>query len=219
MGTDPEEKDEWCYLVKTDPHPGIESRTICVPEDSEEVCVQEVCFSPGQMELIKGAAPELLDKPSFRFEVGARVCCRVRHKADMLENWQVGSVESVHPKLTGPLDWGDEDIQGVFPASVAYRVKLDGGGLVFCSADNHTLIRREGLEPQTRVKGVSKRMENRKELSGELVRFDHMTERKKRLDNPSSDVKNSVVELADEVKKVNSVVELTDEVKKALFIE
>ena len=42
MGTDPEEADEWCYLVKTDPHPGLESRTISVPEDSMEATISSI---------------------------------------------------------------------------------------------------------------------------------------------------------------------------------
>lgn len=216
VGTDPEEKDDWCYLVKTDPHPGFESRTISVPDDSEHVCVQEVCFAANSrdMTFTKGAAPEVSDKKPLRFEVGARVVCRVRHKADGLENWKAGEVQVVNQKLPEPLDWGDEeeDIKGIFPASVAYSVKLDGGGLVLCHADNYTLIRREGLEPQTLVKGVSKRMEERKDSSGKLVRFDHMTERHRVLDNPESDKEETVV-------KKETVVQLTDEQKMALFIE
>jgi len=100
---------------------------------------------------------------------------------------------------------------GTYPSKVAYRVKLDQGGVVFCHADNHTLIRREGLGPQTRVKGVSKRMEDRKTPDGALVRFDHVTERQKRLDRPNCDNPSS--------NKAKTSVQLTPEQKKALFLE
>eukprot|EP00747_Dinoflagellata_sp_TGD_P204121 gnl/TRDRNA2_/TRDRNA2_77780_c0_seq1.p1 gnl/TRDRNA2_/TRDRNA2_77780_c0~~gnl/TRDRNA2_/TRDRNA2_77780_c0_seq1.p1 ORF type:complete len:446 (+),score=76.50 gnl/TRDRNA2_/TRDRNA2_77780_c0_seq1:51-1388(+) len=218
VGRDPEKKEGWCYLVKTDPHSGLESRTISVPSDSEKVCVQEVCFGLDQMHHTKGAAPELPDhtaNKSFRFELGQRVTCLVRHQADLLENWQAGVVDAVNPMLPGPGEWGEGDIdgelatsivfRGFFPASVPYRVQLDRGDFVFCHADNHTLIRREGLEPQTRVKGISNRMEDRKDASGLMVRFDHVTERQKCLDNSDS-LANIGVD------------ELTEAQKKALFI-
>eukprot|EP00928_Gymnodinium_smaydae_P045736 TRINITY_DN3044_c0_g1_i1.p1 TRINITY_DN3044_c0_g1~~TRINITY_DN3044_c0_g1_i1.p1 ORF type:complete len:364 (-),score=38.79 TRINITY_DN3044_c0_g1_i1:230-1288(-) len=214
VGTDPDESDEWCYLVKTDPHPGLEQRTISVPEDSEYVCVQEVCFGPGSMIFTKGAAPEVAEKPSSRFKAGDRVSCRIRSKSDKLENWRPGTVETVNYELPEPHEWGEADeedendvgISGTFPAVVAYRVKLDNGHFVHCHADNYTLIRREGLAPQTRVKGVSKRMEDRQDASGKRYRFDHMTEKKKDLDVPEPEVKSSILEL-------------TDEEKKALFID
>jgi hypothetical protein len=212
VGTHPEETDDWCYLVKTDPHPGIESRTITVPEDIDEVCIQEVCFSPTEMHLIKGAAKEISEGVALRFEVGERVSCRVRCKSDALENWQSGEVVSLNVELPLPLEWGDDEfddeMKGVYPTSIPYLVKLDSGGSVLCHADNYTLIRREGFEPQTRVKGVSKRMEDRREAPGALVRFDHVTERRKVLEVPAS-----------EEKKIGSVIQFTDEQKKALFIE
>lgn len=212
VGTDPEQMDEWCYLVKTDPHPGIESRTITVPVDSDHVCVQEVCFSLKEMRFVKGAAPEFSGNEYLRFAVGDRVSCRVRHNGDYLENWQRGKVQSVKVDLPVPLEWGDskldDELKGMYPSSVAYLVNLDCGGCVLCHADNYTLIRCEGLESQDRVKGVSKRMEDRREANGDLVRFDHMTERKKVLESGAS-----------EENRISSVNELTDEQKKALFIE
>jgi len=220
VGVDPDCKDEWVYLVKLDPHPSLEGRTICVPEDSEHVCFQEVCFSPQLLELSKGAAPELpkkTGKTPLRFAEGDRVVCRVRHGADKLENWCAGEVEAENPALPGPLEWGDEDdAMGTFPPSVAYRVKLDRGGSVLCHADNYTLIRREGLEPQTRVAGVSKRLEDRKGSDGTLVRFDHVTERQKPLDRTSAKAVTAVVQPTEEPK---TAVQLTAEQKKALFLE
>jgi len=210
VGSDPDYNDDWCYLVKLEPHPGLEGRTICVPQDTENVCFQEVCFSPQQMDLIKGAAPELPktgSKLALRFAQGDRVTCRVRHGADFLENWCSGEVDAEYPPLPEPLQWGEEaGAAEAYPSSVAYRVKLDQGGVVYCHADNYTLIRREGLEPQTRVKGVSKRMEDRKNPDGALVRFDHMTERDKRLNLPSSDT-------------AGAAADLTLEQRKALFLE
>jgi len=215
VGIDLDLKDDWCYLVKLDHHPGTEGRTISVPQDSDRVCVQEVCFFPPQMDLIKGAAPELAKttgKSTLRFASGDRISCRVRNGTDKLENWLSGKVDVEYPELPGPHQWGDEDeVMGTYPSKVAYRVKLDQGGVVFCHADNHTLIRREGLGPQTRVKGVSKRMEDRKTPDGALVRFDHVTERQKRLDRPNCDNPSS--------NKAKTSVQLTPEQKKALFLE
>merc|ERR1712187_60504 len=62
VGADVDNEEDWAYLVKTDPHPGMKSDTISVPEDSEEICVQEVCFSAASMMQIKGAAPEVASK-------------------------------------------------------------------------------------------------------------------------------------------------------------
>lgn len=230
MGVDADCKDEWVYLVKLDTHPGLEGRTICVPEDSEDVCFQEVCFGQQLLELTKGAAPELPKKTGkmpLRFTKGDRVVCRVRHGADKLENWVAGEVDAEYPALPEPLEWGDEDIDdvtGTYPPSVAYRVKLDRGGFVLCHADNYTLIRRVGLEPQTRVSGVSKRLEDRKGPDGALVRFDHVTERQKPLDRTSSKAVTAVVEPtkepeAEEPKKAVQAVQLTAEQRKALFLE
>lgn len=218
VGVDPDEKDDWCYLVKLDNHPGMEGRTISVPQDSDRVCVQEVCFLPPQMELVKGAAPELpksTGKSTLRFAQGDRVSCRVRNGQDKLENWCSGTVEAEYPELPGPHEWGDDDeVMGSFPSKVAYRVKLDKGGIAYCHLDNYTLIRKEGLEPQERVKGISKRMEDRKTSDGALVRFDHVTERQKRLDRPKANDDDN-----DKKPKAKAPVELTPEQKKALFLE
>jgi len=231
VGVDPHCKDEWVYLVKLDSHPGLEGRTICVPEDTEYVCFQEVCFGEQLPELTKGAAPELPKKAGkmpLRFAQGDRVVCRVRHGPDKLENWRAGEVDAEYPPLPEPLEWGDEDddAEGSFPASVAYRVKLDGGGVVICHADNYTLIRREGLEPQTRVRGVSKRLEDRKNSDGVLIRFDHVTERHKQLECTSSKTDAVVVQPAEEQKAKETkaevpkkAIELTAEQRKALFLE
>jgi len=224
VGTDPDMKDDWCYVVKLDNRPGLVGRTISVPHDSDHVCVQEVCFLPPQMEQVKGAAPEIPEtsaKSTLRFASGDRVSVRVRNGADKLENWLPGKVDAEYPELPGPHTWGDEDeVMGSFPIKVAYRVKLDRGGVVFCHLDNYTLIRREGLEPQTRVKGISKRMEERKTPDGALVRFDHGTERQKRLDRPNSnDSSPNKAEQQTKNKTAKAPIELTPEQRKALFLE
>merc|ERR1711879_968778 len=142
------------------------------------------------MEQIKGAATELpsdMSKQKLRFKAGGRVTCRVRSGGDGLETWCVGVVAALNAPLPGPLEWGDEDLSGTYPSTVAYRVKMDNGTEVFCHADNYTLIRREGLEPQERVKGVSERMEERLCPDGSRVRFDHLSERQRRIEPPSSD--------------------------------
>jgi len=118
------------------------------------------------------------------------------------------------------LKWGDEDegIEGVFPPSVAYKVKLDEGGDVFCHVDNYTLIRQEGLEPQTRVKGVSKRIEERKKPDGTLVRYDHLTGQERRMEADS----DSDTERPSKVQRVgepSSVGELTEAQRKALCLD
>eukprot|EP00746_Dinoflagellata_sp_MGD_P138166 gnl/MRDRNA2_/MRDRNA2_71876_c0_seq1.p1 gnl/MRDRNA2_/MRDRNA2_71876_c0~~gnl/MRDRNA2_/MRDRNA2_71876_c0_seq1.p1 ORF type:complete len:312 (-),score=74.31 gnl/MRDRNA2_/MRDRNA2_71876_c0_seq1:52-987(-) len=218
VGTDKEEKDDWCYLVKTDPHGAdMESRTITVPSDTETVCFQEVCFSPDYMEQMKGAAPELPKSASTRrFKVGDRVTCRVRPDADLLEKWCSGTIDVVDAPLPPPLQWGDEDMSGDYPPSVAYKVKLDNGSFVFCHADNYTLIRKEGLESQTRVKGVSKRLEDRRKPDGSLVRYDHLTGRERRIENEEGDSDN---EPPSKVRKVESANELTEEQRKALCLD
>jgi len=222
VGVNPDCKNEWVYLVKLDPHPSLEGRTICVPEDSEDVCFQEVCFGAQQLELTKGAAPELpkkTGKASLRFAQGDRVVCRVRHGLDKLENWRAGEVDVEYPSLPGPLEWGEEgDAMGTYPSSVAYRVKLDQGGFVLCHADNYTLIRREGLEPQTRVKGISKRLEDRKASDGALVRFDHVTERQKPLDCTSSKAVTVAVQ-EPKAEEPKTAEQLTAEQKTILFLE
>merc|ERR1712176_835771 len=118
-----------------------------------------------------------------------RVTCRVGNDDDGLEAWCLGVVVSVNAPLPAAQTCCDHDHQ--FSSSVAYRVKLDNGSEVLCHADNYTLIRRAGLEPQDRVKGVSKRIEDRLCQDGSRVRFDHMTERQKRLEPPSSDAVES----------------------------
>merc|ERR1719335_80623 len=73
------------------------------------------------------------------------------------------------------------EVSGKFPGFVPYKIDLTSGGWVYCHRDNHTLIRRQGMEPLTRVRGISKRLEVRKGQDGSKEKIDHMTERRKRL--------------------------------------
>eukprot|EP00418_Pyrodinium_bahamense_P017378 CAMPEP_0179124252 /NCGR_PEP_ID=MMETSP0796-20121207/58710_1 /TAXON_ID=73915 /ORGANISM="Pyrodinium bahamense, Strain pbaha01" /LENGTH=348 /DNA_ID=CAMNT_0020822909 /DNA_START=45 /DNA_END=1091 /DNA_ORIENTATION=- len=186
-----DEGDLLPYLVKTDPLPGLPSRTISVPGDRDEICTQEVCFNPKmQLHLVKAAALLVpsTGRPKLRFGIGAKVTCRIVNAADGLEQWVSGTVSEAWPKLPGELKWQIEDVSGDFPDVVPYKVDLSTGSWVYCHRDHHTLIRREGMEPQTRVKGISKRMELRRTKDGEREQVDHQTERRKRaLDSESED--------------------------------
>jgi len=180
----PEEKTLLPYLVKTDPLPGLPSRTISVPSDRDDVCVQEVCFDPKtQLELVQAAAQAVKEsaRPKLRFAVGDRVVVRVRNSAeDALEQWLPGAVCSTWPQLGGERKWELGDVAGEFPDAVPYQVDLGSAGLVYCHRDHFTLIRREGMQPQTRVKGISKRMEVVTAADGSREQVDHQTERRKR---------------------------------------
>jgi len=183
----PEEDELLPYLVKTDPVPGLPSKSISVPFDTEQICVQEVCFdASSQLQLIKAAAALVSEskKPKLRFTVGDPVVCRIRNDPkDGLEQWVPGAIEKVWPKLPGENGgtWHIGGASGKFPDMVPYRIELASGGCIYCHRDDHTLIRRQGMEPMTRVKGISKRMEVRKCGDGVEERIDHVTERRKRL--------------------------------------
>lgn len=181
----PDEGDLLPYLVKTDAVPGLPSRTISVPSDHDGCCVQEVCFDPAsQMDLIKAGAALLpaSSKPKLRFAAGDKIVCRIRNNPkDGKEQWVPGEITMLWPKLPGDLSWELGPASGKFPDSVPYRIDLGSGKWLLCHRDDHTLIRREGLEPQTRVRGISKRMELRKNKDGSKERIDHVTERRKRL--------------------------------------
>mmetsp|Transcript_41416 Transcript_41416/g.81869 ORF Transcript_41416/g.81869 Transcript_41416/m.81869 type:complete len:352 (+) Transcript_41416:70-1125(+) len=173
------------YLVKTDPLPGLPGRTISVPSDTDEICVQEVCFdAQSELHLVKAAATLLTGstRPKLRFAVGDKIACRLKsNPKDGLERWVSGTVSSVWPELPGPLRWDMGDVAGEYPKVVAYKVDLETGGSLYCHRDHHTLIRREGMQPQMRVKGISKRMEVRVAKDGSKESVDHQTERRKRI--------------------------------------
>lgn len=187
----PNDSDLLPYLVKTDALPGLPSSTISVPEDgNDDICVQEVCFDPAtQLHLIKAAAPLVPEvRPKLRFAAGDKVRCRVRNSPnDGLEQWQPGEVKAIWPELPGDRIWDMDEISGEYADVVAYAVNLAAGGWIFCHKDHHTLIRREGLQPLTRVKGTSKRIEVRTNEDGSKEQIDHMTERRKKLMNELSD--------------------------------
>lgn len=179
------------YLVKTDHLPGLPSKTISVPSDRDGVCTQEVCFDPvSELHLVKAAATLLtgLQRPRLRFAAQDRVACRLKNDPkDGLERWAVGTVSCIWPQLPGELKWETGGVVGEFPSAVAYRVDLSAGGWVYCHRDHHTLIRRDGMQPQTRVKGISKRMEVRRAKDGSKEQVDHQTERSKRMLDSDSD--------------------------------
>jgi len=183
---DPEEEGEILpYLVKTDPLPGLPGRTISVPCDEEDTCTLEVCFDPAsslQLGLIKAAAAVLKEgsKPKLRFAVGESVVCRINNDPkDGLERWVPGMIDKLWPILPGEKTWDMFGVSGEYADSVPYEVALTSGRRVFCHRDDYTLIRREGLQPQTRVKGISKRMEVRSNEDGSKETIDHVTERRK----------------------------------------
>merc|ERR1719335_1332433 len=136
------------------------------------------------MHLVKAAAalvPES-SKPKLRLAVGDKVVCRVRNDPkDGLEQWVPGAISFIWPKLSGDEAWNMGGVSGKFPSCVPYKVDLTAGGWIYCHRDDHTLIRRQGMEPQARVRGISKRMELRKNEDGSQEKIDHVTERRKRL--------------------------------------
>lgn len=179
------------YLVKTEPLPGFPSKTISVPCDDDEICVQEVCFDPqSQLPLVKSAATLLTgaQRPKLRFATGDCVACRLKndHK-DGLESWAVGKVASVWHELPGPFEWDVDGVAGMYPNVVAYKIDLREGGWAYCHRDHHTLVRQEGWQPQTRVKGASKRMEVVIAEDGTKQQVDHQTERRKAMMSLDSD--------------------------------
>lgn len=189
----PQDSDVLPYLVKTDPVPGLASRTISVPMDSDQICTQEICFDPSaQLHLVQAAAQVVKEsaRAKLRFAVGDRVAVRLRNsKEDGLESWAPGRVSAVWPKIGGARTWRHGEDSGEFPDAVPYRVDLDGGAWVYCHRDHFTLVRREGLQPRTRCRGTSKRMEEVRSADGSVEKVDHQTERRKRIasSGPGSD--------------------------------
>jgi len=183
------DEDLFPYLVKTDSVPGAPSTTISVPSDEDAVCVQEVCFQLSELRFVKCAAPPVVNqKKSLRFAVGDRVVCRVRNGEDGLERWDPGTVTFLWPELPGERAWDmGNGMSGEYAAVVPYKVDLQRGNWIYCHKDHHTLIRREGMAPQTRARGVSKRMEIRTNEDGTRERIDHETERRKLLVDQSDD--------------------------------
>lgn len=176
------------YLVKTDPLPGVPGRTISVPEDDDEICVQDVCFDPKtQLHLVMTAAQDVPEssRPQLRFAIGDAVVVRVRNSAeDGLEQWLPGKVGATWPKFERrPKRWNIAGVTGEFPDTVPYKVDLRDGRWLYCHRDHFTLIRREGMQPHTRVKGASKRMEVIKAEDGSIEQVDHQTERRKVMKN------------------------------------
>lgn len=152
--------------------------------------MQDVCFDPrSQLHLVKSAATRLTGstKPNLRFAEGDKVAVRVKNAQDGLELWVSGGVAALWPTLPGASKWQMADMSGEFPTEVPYRVDLSPGGWCFVHRDHHTLIRRDGLQPQTRVKGISKRMEIRKMQDGGREQIDHQTERRKAMLDDSDD--------------------------------
>lgn len=168
------------YLVETDPFPGYASRRICVPQDSEVVCVQETCFdAETELDLIRSATQVIEDtsRVKLRFGLGDKVICRVENDAeDWLEVWVPGFVKGVWPSI-GEASWSLGKLANV----VHYKVELATGKWIYCHRDDHTLIRRQGMQPKSRVAGISKRYENIVEPRGRKFRLDYETGRRKRL--------------------------------------
>jgi hypothetical protein len=181
----PDEGEVLPYLVKTDPLPGLSSKTISVPNDKDGTCTQEICFDPTtDMHLVKAAATVLTGstRPKLRFAQGEKVCVRLRNGEDGLERWLPGVVDTLWAELPGPHDWFiSDDCKGQYPTHVAYQVVLNEGGWVYVHRDHHTLIRREAFRPTARVKGISKRFEIRTTADGTKEQVDHQSERKKRM--------------------------------------
>lgn len=179
----PDDGDLLPYLVKTDAIPGLPSRTISVPQDKEDICMQEVCFDPvAQMHLMRSAASVVTEKrPSLRFALGDKIVCRIRNNPeDGLENWVPGLISDIWPSI-GEASWDMGEVAGKFPDVVPYKITLASGKSIYCHKDDHTLVRREGMQPTTRVKGISKRMEYIKAADGSKTCVDHVTGRRKRM--------------------------------------
>lgn len=187
----PDDEDELLpYLVKTDAIPGLPSRTISVPYDKDNICVQEVCFDPEkQLNLVRCATPILSEaqKKKLRFTLCDKVVCRIcSDPKDGLEVWVQGTIAEIWPKI-GEASWDMGEVSGKFPDAVPYKVNLASGQWVYCHRDDHTLIRKEGMQPVTRVKGISKRMEIVTKADGSKVCIDHVTGRQKRMIEEADD--------------------------------
>lgn len=177
----PDEGDLLPYLVKTDPLPGLPQRTISVPADNDQTATLEVCFDPvNELHLLQASAQS--SKGKLRFAVGEKVVIRIRNEGkDGLEKWVSGTITALWPELPGERKWELGGVEGEFPAVVPYKVELTAGSSMFCQRDHHTLIRREAMAPQARVKGTSKRLEVRETKEGTKEKVDHLTERRKRM--------------------------------------
>lgn len=193
------------YLVKTDPLLGIPSKTIKVSKDTDDVCTQETCFDAcKELHLTRSAAHRIGGscKPKLRFNIGDAVVCRVRNNVeDGLEQWVAGQVSLLWPTLPTcavkhhaceVADCGTcAEVAGMFdalPDVVPYKIDLEAGSCIYCHRDHHTLIRRHGMQPHERVRGISKRIEGRTSKDGGKERIDHETGRCKRmLDSVSAD--------------------------------
>merc|ERR1712066_913865 len=121
--------------------------------------------------LTKAAAYAVSDssKPLLRFGKGDSVACRVRNsQEDGLEQWLTGEVSLLWPALPAcalhqhacdePSCGTCEEMTDELPSTVPYRIDLKAGGSVYCHRDHHTLIRKNGMQPRERVRGISKRM-------------------------------------------------------------
>lgn len=226
------------YRVKFDSIPELQSSTILVPCDTDEVCAQEICFCPlTQLDLVKACAvvfpeedcqgdhgqgdghcdgfgniaighylaPDIRGcipvprrgRPKLRFSVGDAIVCRIQNSVeDDLEQWVPGRILETWPRLPGEETWDMGDIAGRYPSVVPYEIQLTLGRSrrIYCHRDAHTLIRREGMKPRTRVRGISKRFEVRQAADGSFERVDHLTERRKPLqsaDPSDSDTSDS----------------------------
>jgi len=171
------------YLVKIDALPELPSRTISVPKDKDCCCMQEVCFDPAtQLDLVRCAASAMIEtrKPKLRFALGDRVVCRIQNsREDGLENWVTGFIKEIWPQL-GEATWDLGEASGKFPEVVPYKIELALGKFIYCHRDEHTLIRRDGMQPVTRVRGMSKRIEHVTGADGGKFCIDHVTGRRKR---------------------------------------
>lgn len=182
----------FAYLVKTDALPEVASRTISVPSDNDGCCVQEVCFDPAtQLDLVRCAASVITEthKHKLRFALGDKVVCRIQnHPDDGLENWVPGFISEIWPEI-GEAAWDVGEASGKFPNVVPYKIELSAcksGRWVYCHRDDHTLVRREGMQSVVRVKGISKRIEHLTGADGDKFCIDHVTGRRKReLEQPS----------------------------------
>ena len=65
-----------------------------------------------------------------------------------------GEVSYTWPKLPGDQSWTLEGVSGKYPDAVPYKVALAAGRWIYCHRDDHTLIRRQGMQPVTRVRGI-----------------------------------------------------------------
>merc|ERR1719198_636890 len=78
VGTAVPDDDLLPYLIKTDPIPGLPTKTISAPSDSDGCITQEICFDPvNQLHLVRAAASIVTEasKPKLRFALGDKVVC------------------------------------------------------------------------------------------------------------------------------------------------